>query len=314
MSRQLVLDIAEKENGTREFPVSSNKTKYGEWYGLNGAPWCAIFVSWVFDQAGHPLGHIDTSRGFQYCPSAFNYWKSNNCLTESPQPADIVIFDWNGDGTCDHTGIFIKWIEQGKTFQTWEGNTALGNDSHGGRVMQRSRHAASVKAFVNPGVFSNDSFHPQSPVLEFKRGSRGADVVRIQKMLYDLAYSITVDGDFGVKTERVVKDFQTDQGLVATGIVTQVLLGVMEAELVRPKAVDKRIISGAFLRRGDCGPGVVELQKALNKNGVRPMLTEDGVFDADTSQALKAYQTQNKLSIDGIAGPQTWGALGLRIV
>lgn len=314
MSRQTVLAIAEAENGICEAPINSNKTKYGEWYGLNGVPWCAIFVSWVFDKAGYPLGNIDTARGFQYCPSAYNYWKAHNCLTEAPQPADIVVFDWNGDGICDHTGIFVKWVEPGKTFHSWEGNTALGNDSNGGRVMLRTRHAASVKAFINPGVFSNDTFQPQSPVLVFKRGSRGAEVVRLQKMLHDLGYTITVDGDFGIKTERTVKDFQTNQGLAATGIVTQILLGVLEAELVRPKAVGKKIITGSFLRKGDCGPAVVALQKALNKSGAHPMLSEDGVFDGDTSDAVKVFQKKSKVTIDGIAGPQTWGALGVRIV
>ncbi|MCW5910126.1 MAG: peptidoglycan-binding protein [Cyclobacteriaceae bacterium] len=314
MSRLTVLTIAEAENGTCETPTHSNKTKYGAWYGLNGVPWCAIFVSWVFDRAGYPLNHIDTSRGFQYCHSAYNYWKANNCLTEAPQPADIVIFDWNGDGTCDHTGIFVKWVDAGKTFMCWEGNTALGNDDNGGRVMLRTRHTGSVKAFVNPGVFSNDAFRPQSPIMIYKRGSRGADVVRLQKMLYDLGYSITVDGDYGIKTERTVKNFQKEQGLMATGIVSQELLGVMEAKLTRPRVADKRIINGAFLRKGDCGPAVVALQRALNKRGAHPMLSEDGVFDPDTNEALKVFQKKSKLIADGIAGPQTWGALGAKVV
>ncbi|MBN8576746.1 MAG: peptidoglycan-binding protein [Cyclobacteriaceae bacterium] len=314
MSRQRVLEVAAAENGTRETPPHTNKTKYGEWYGLNGVPWCAIFISWVFDKAGCPLGPVDSTRGFQYCPSAYNYWKSHNCLTESPQPADIVLYDWNGDGICDHTGIFVKWIEPGKSFQSWEGNTAMSNDSNGGRVMLRTRQTGSVKAFVNPGVFNNDTFQPQLPLLIFKRGSKGADVVRVQKMLFDLGYSITVDGDYGIRTERVVKDFQNDQGLPTDGIVTPVLLGVMESELSRPKTVDKRIITGVFLRKGDCGTAVVTLQRALNKQGAHPMLSEDGVFGTDTYDALKVFQKKNKLMIDGVAGPQTWGVLGVRVV
>lgn len=27
-------------------------TPYGEWYGMNGQPWCAMFVSWCALQAG----------------------------------------------------------------------------------------------------------------------------------------------------------------------------------------------------------------------------------------------------------------------
>ena len=49
MSEEIVI-IAEEQLGTTEVPV--NKTKYGKWYGLDGNPWCAMFVSWVYAQAG----------------------------------------------------------------------------------------------------------------------------------------------------------------------------------------------------------------------------------------------------------------------
>ena len=45
MSRKEIIQRAAAEEGTTENPPNSNKTKYGEWYGLNGVPWCAIFVS-----------------------------------------------------------------------------------------------------------------------------------------------------------------------------------------------------------------------------------------------------------------------------
>jgi hypothetical protein len=35
---------AETQIGYEEQPV--NRTKYGRHYGLNGNPWCAMFVSW----------------------------------------------------------------------------------------------------------------------------------------------------------------------------------------------------------------------------------------------------------------------------
>ena len=49
MSRQSIIDTAAAENGTKESPANSNKTKYGQWYGLDGEKWCAIFVSYVYD-------------------------------------------------------------------------------------------------------------------------------------------------------------------------------------------------------------------------------------------------------------------------
>ena len=140
MSRQKILDIAASQNGTKESPAGSNKTKYGKWYGLDGVKWCAIFVSWVYDQADHHLEAINTKNGYQTCESGFNFWKRKNRLVKDPQPGDIVLYDWTGDGHCDHTGIFVNWVDTAKTqFQAWEGNTAQGDDSDGGQVMLRTR-------------------------------------------------------------------------------------------------------------------------------------------------------------------------------
>jgi hypothetical protein len=47
-----VLAIARDEIGTTESPPDSNVVKYSRWYPMNGSPWCAMFVSWVLDQAG----------------------------------------------------------------------------------------------------------------------------------------------------------------------------------------------------------------------------------------------------------------------
>lgn len=157
MSLQKIIDVAASQAGTKENPPGSNMTKYGEWFGLNGYKWCAIFVSWVYWEAGHPLGHIDTDKGFSSCQSGYNHWKNTDELTDDPQMGDIVLYDWNEDGHCDHTGIFYQWIEEGKTFQAYEGNTSVGSDSDGGAVMLRNRNTKYVKAFASPHVLNNEA-------------------------------------------------------------------------------------------------------------------------------------------------------------
>ena len=107
MSRQTIINVAAAEVGTKESPPDSNLTKYGAWFGLNGEKWCAIFVSWVYAHAGYPLGDIDTNRGYSSCQSGYEHWKLTGELTDDPQMGDIVLFDWDGDGHCDHTGIFF---------------------------------------------------------------------------------------------------------------------------------------------------------------------------------------------------------------
>jgi hypothetical protein len=141
-----ILELALKEIGYSETPPNSNKTKYGEWFGFDGVPWCGIFVSWCYYLAGYPLRHLGFEKGFAGCQTAVAYFKKNNMITTDPQPGDIVFFDWNGDGRFDHTGIFVCW--NGNNFFDVEGNTSLTNQSNGGQVMKRERdpkHAIFVK-------------------------------------------------------------------------------------------------------------------------------------------------------------------------
>ena len=58
---------------------------------------------------------------------------------------------------------------------------------------------------------------------------------------------------------------------------------------------------------GSKGSDVTELQKLLNQNGYS--LDEDGNFGPKTQAAVKDYQQKNNLSVDGIVGTNTWGAL-----
>lgn len=59
--------------------------------------------------------------------------------------------------------------------------------------------------------------------------------------------------------------------------------------------------------KGSSGDSVKELQKLLNQNGYS--LAEDGVFGDKTLAAVQDYQKNNGLTVDGIVGNKTWGAL-----
>lgn len=147
--REKLIEVAASQKGVKEDPAGSNKTKYGEWFGFNGAPWCAIFVSWVYAQAGKPLGTIDFSKGFAGVPFGYQFWKKKGKLTTDPKPGDITLYDWDADLKPDHTGLFVAWVKKGETFNSWEGNTSAGNDSNGGQVQFRIRKVKQVLAFVN---------------------------------------------------------------------------------------------------------------------------------------------------------------------
>ncbi len=58
----------------------------------------------------------------------------------------------------------------------------------------------------------------------------------------------------------------------------------------------------SLLSRGSDGPSVVKVQRALH-------IRSSGRFGAATRRAVIAFQRRKGLTVDGIVGPQTWGAL-----
>ena len=58
-----------------------------------------------------------------------------------------------------------------------------------------------------------------APFESVRLGSRGERVLQVQYVLRSLGYSLSVDGQFGRRTETAVKSFQTSRQLRADGIV-----------------------------------------------------------------------------------------------
>ena len=65
----------------------------------------------------------------------------------------------------------------------------------------------------------------------------------------------------------------------------------------------------AQVRRGDQGEDVRKAQTRLNAHGWKPALVLDGVFGEKTDRAVRWFQRQKGLSVDGIVGRRTWKAL-----
>lgn len=64
---------------------------------------------------------------------------------------------------------------------------------------------------------------PESPSIEFptatlRKGDKGEQVKLLQKVLNSYGYNLDVDGSYGSKTEKAVKEFQTVFGLEVDGI------------------------------------------------------------------------------------------------
>lgn len=76
---------------------------------------CADFVADSMKKAGFDVG--SKMENPHYCPSQVDYWKSTNQWVDKggkAQVGDAVYFDWDKDGTPDHTAIVTKVDANGK--------------------------------------------------------------------------------------------------------------------------------------------------------------------------------------------------------
>lgn len=149
-----VLEIAKAEIGYKE--AGNNDNKYGKWYGLNNQPWCAMFVSWVFNKA--ELGKKITAqgeKGFSSCDAGLKWFINKNKMIPigQAQAGDIVFFQFDDDAEPDHVGI-VKWNNTTlKYLQIIEGNTSSGtkgSQSNGDGVYLRKRPYSLVMGVVRP--------------------------------------------------------------------------------------------------------------------------------------------------------------------
>ncbi|MFF8378136.1 peptidoglycan-binding protein [Streptomyces sp. NPDC015661] len=63
-----------------------------------------------------------------------------------------------------------------------------------------------------------------------------------------------------------------------------------------------------LLRKGDTGSSVSRLQSDLIIHGY-PVGQVDGIFGKKTDAAVRQFQSDHDLVVDGIVGPATWGVL-----
>lgn len=148
-----ILAIATAELGYTESPPNSNKTKYGAWFGLNGQPWCMMFVQWVFAQVG--AAALLPARTAS-CGALMRAAKAAGCwVTGGYRPGDIVIYDFPGGAETDHCGIVEAAGEASVT--AIEGNTSVsGSQSNGGMVCRKTRKLSQVVGAVRPKYDTED--------------------------------------------------------------------------------------------------------------------------------------------------------------
>ncbi|ALS74947.1 hypothetical protein AUC31_06775 [Planococcus rifietoensis] len=151
-----------------------------------------------------------------------------------------------------------------------------------------------------------------------RQGSKRIEVELLQWTLNDYGLKTEVDGIFGPKTDRNVRQYQQDKGLVVDGIVGMYTWVAIYAEHQQPSddtqlpARLKNVMAISpehqyTLHQGSQRIEVELLQWTLNNYGLKTEV--DGVFGPETTRNVRQYQADKGLHVDGIVGVKTWTAL-----
>lgn len=144
-----------------------------------------------------------------------------------------------------------------------------------------------------------------SSSTNMKLGSTGAAVSALQQNLTTLGYYYgDVTGHYGNLTQQAVKKFQKAKGLTQDGVASTATLNAITSALKNAGVDVGPGTVATTLREGDKGTAVTELQTMLKKlNYYYGSVT--GSFGSLTKQAVRKFQDDNKLTVDGVAGPAT---------
>lgn len=143
-------------------------SKYRMWFYNSSADypnvdWCAIFVSWMYDQAGGIDKYIKSSAGAGSIPresdaAGYGTWYESEYSNTStaPKAGDIVVFTWNGLGQVsgqdkyysNHVG-YVYDVDD-KNIYTIEGNAGVAASTSTVQLKSYDRKSGEINGYFRP--------------------------------------------------------------------------------------------------------------------------------------------------------------------
>jgi peptidoglycan hydrolase-like protein with peptidoglycan-binding domain len=172
--------------------------------------------------------------------------------------------------------------------------------------------AIAVPVVVTPAQAATQSARLGDRTL--RPGDHGDDVKQLQKLLTSAGIKITADGNYGTGTKKAVQRFQGVANLTMNGIADRRTIaklrsavGGSAAQAGNAGGFDSTGSNGRThslgdripVMRGMSGHDVKVLQDFLRRAGVKKV-TVDGEFGSSTYRAVRAFETTQKLPVDGI--------------
>ena len=144
-------------------------------------------------------------------------------------------------------------------------------------------------------IILSGNFPTYDPYIQLNRGNRGLRVQQMQQRLRSLGYLADgADGIFGSRTQAAIQLFQRENNLTVSESATR------ETLMKLYNASTAKCSSYIDLYSGDSGYRVRELNKRLKELFYLDGSVTD-TYTSETSEAVRRFQTQTGLVVDGNA-------------
>ena len=197
-------------------------------------------------------------------------------------------------------GIFGSGTERAvRDFQRINGLTVTGRADNATQQLLYS--SAALPAWYYGGSYGTLS----------RSNYYNSAVVPLQRRLRELGYYTgNIDGYFGSQTQRAVRNFQSINGLTVTGVADSYTQQVLYSASAKAASGSTASSTGYRLLYWGCkGDAVRRLQQALLDAGYTQVRVADGIYGQWTYDAVRAYEKDHGLAVDGIAGRNTQNSL-----